>query len=85
MPCTLIKETVDALTYFFRTPEFVFAISQDSLEYSLREIVNALLDDRLGAANGVKTDTIGSIVRAINKVSCETKICSHSMFVVTSN
>ena len=70
LPCSLIKETADALMYFFRNPDFVSYLSQNMLEYALRETVHALLDDRLGAANGVKSDTIGAIVKAINKVIC---------------
>jgi len=70
LPYPLIKETVDALTYFFRNLDYVSSLSQDTLEYALRETVHALLDDRLGAANGVKVDTIGgTVVRAINKLA----------------
>ncbi|KAL7540754.1 hypothetical protein ACHAXR_010359, partial [Thalassiosira sp. AJA248-18] len=64
LPCHLIQETVDALIYFFRTAEYVSAISQKSLEYTLWETVHALLDDRLTVSN--KTDGIGPVVRSIN-------------------
>ena len=71
LSCPLIEETVEALTYVFRTPEYSSSISQQSLECCLREAVHALLDDRLDASKGAKADGTGVIVKAINKVSCE--------------
>ena len=71
LSCPLIEETVEALTYVFRTPEYSSSISQHSLECCLREAVHALLDNRLDASKGSKADVTGIIVKAINKVSCE--------------
>ena len=71
LSCPLIEETVEALTYVFRTPEYSSSISQQSLECCLREAVHALLDDRLDASKGAKADGTCIIVKAINKVSCE--------------
>jgi hypothetical protein len=69
LPCPLIEEIVDALTYVFRTPEYSNAISQQAVECCIQEAVHALLDDRLDASKGAKADRTGIIVKAINKVS----------------
>lgn len=68
LPCPLIEEIVDALTYVFRTPELSTVISQHAVEYCIQEAVHALLDDRLDASKGAKADRTGIIVKAINKV-----------------
>ena len=67
LPHPLINEICAALTYFFRTPEYVSTITQSSVEYALEVIVKALLDARL-VGNG-KSDEGDSTVRAMNKVS----------------
>lgn len=69
LPCPLIEEIVDALTYVFRTPELSTVISQHAVECCIQEAVHALLDDRLDASKGAKADRTGIIVKAINKVS----------------
>ena len=69
LPCPLIEEIVDALTYVFRTPELSTVISQHTVECCIQEAVHALLDDRLDASKGAKADRTGIIVKAINKVS----------------
>ena len=68
LPCELIKETVEALTLFFRTPEYFSKMSQSSLEFTLRETVHALLDERLSGIKGKSTEA-GILVKPINKVS----------------
>jgi len=69
LPSPLIKETVEALTYVFRTPEYSSAITQTSLERSMWEAVHALLDDRLSTTTkGVKTEDINIIVKGINRL-----------------
>ncbi|KAL7553180.1 hypothetical protein ACHAWF_016435 [Thalassiosira exigua] len=74
LPYSLIRETVDALTYIFRSSEYVSIVSEKPLEYTLRVTVHALLDDRLAAIGGVKNDNIGTITRAINKLALRAAI-----------
>ena len=68
LPSQLIQETVNALSSIFRDPSYHSSIAQEPLEVCLREVVDALLDDKLDATNKANTGN-GSIVRSINKVS----------------
>jgi len=67
LPVQLIVDTVNALSYVFRTPEYPPSMSEESVECCLREMVHALLDDRLVADNLTRRG-IDRIDKPINKV-----------------
>jgi len=67
LPVQLIVDTVNALSCVFRTPEYPPSMSEESVECCLREMVHALLDDRLIADNLTRRG-IDRIDKPINKV-----------------